>query len=124
MIDLISLIISIMSMLIAIVFSFVAMKAQRIANNLSTNANKLARASIELSDRANDLSESQKTAAIISLMAPASESSEVWKLFIEYLIDKDKLPYFNESDREFIEKLMGTLNIKCELVSGKIKLLK
>jgi len=72
--------------------------------------------------KANELSESQKTAALVSIIAPACESPEQWKMFIEYLSKNNRLPSFSEDDEFFLATVLNRLEVKARIVNGKLEL--
>jgi hypothetical protein len=76
--------------------------------------------SMRSSAKANELSESQKTAALISIVAPACESSEQWRLFIDYLSKNNRLPYFSADDEFFLSSVLNRLEIKASIVNGRL----
>ena len=78
--------------------------------------------SMQTSTRANELSESQKIAALISIVAPACKSPEQWRLFIEYLSKNDRLPSFSEEDEIFLATVLNRLSVKAKVVDGRLKL--
>ncbi|MBX2851653.1 MAG: hypothetical protein KTR15_07915 [Phycisphaeraceae bacterium] len=77
--------------------------------------------SMQSSARANALSESQKTAALISILSPACEGAEEWKMFINYLSRNNRLPNFSEDDQEFLGRVLNRLEIKAEIVKGRLE---
>ncbi|MEM6820422.1 MAG: hypothetical protein AAF558_00575 [Verrucomicrobiota bacterium] len=96
----IALIVSITSLVISVFFAVKAMQSSK---------------------KSNDLSESQKTAALISILAPACKSPEEWKLFINYLSKNNRLPNFSNEDMEFLSKILNRLEIKGTIVNGRLK---
>ena len=100
MIDILALSIALLSLTISVYF---ALKSQ------------------QSSHKANELSESQKTAALISILAPACEDPEQWRLFINYLSKNNRLPSFSEEDAEFLNSILSRLQIKSAIVNGRLK---
>lgn len=78
-------------------------------------------ASMKSSSKSNDLSENQKTAALISILAPACKEPQQWKLFIEYLAKNNRLPSFTEDDEYFLSNILNRLEIKAQIVKGKLR---
>ncbi len=78
--------------------------------------------SMQFDTKANELSESQKTAALISIISPACETPEQWKMFIRYLSKNERLPFFSEEDEFFLQNVLDRLSIKARIVNGKLKL--
>ena len=74
--------------------------------------------SMQSSAKANELSESQKTAALISIIAPACQNPEQWKMFIAYLAKNNRFPYFSEGDEHFLMNVLSRLDIKLRIVEG------
>ena len=73
------------------------------------------------SRRANELSENQKALLLIALLSPACKSHEQWKLFIEFMASKNKIPSIINSDQQFLIDALARLEIKAEIDGGKIK---
>ena len=69
---------------------------------------------------ANAISESQKTSALLSLVAPASDNPQAWAL-INYLSKNDRLPAFSKEDEILLRDLLARLSIKCTIVGNKLK---
>ena len=76
--------------------------------------------SMQSSFKSNELSESQKTAALISIIAPACTEPHQWKLFIEYLAKNNRLPSFTDDDEHFLADILSRLEIKASIVKGKL----
>ena len=70
---------------------------------------------------ANAISESQKTSALLSLVAPASDNPQAWALLINYLSKNDRLPAFSKEDEILLRDLLARLSIKCTIVGNKLK---
>ena len=77
--------------------------------------------SMHNSKRSNELSESQKTAALIAIIAPACKEPHQWKLFIEYLAKNNRLPNFSQDDEVFLADILKRLAIKAKIVEGKLR---
>ena len=132
--DAYSLAISIVSFAVATAFSFVAYKSSRAsaiaaeqslqlsdkANQLTLSANQMSESSLALAEASNKLSESQKTTALVALLAPATEDPEQWRLFMKFLIKNNKLPALSEEDYEFVHYLERRLSIKASIVNGRL----
>lgn len=78
--------------------------------------------SMQSAARANELSESQKTAALIAILAPACQEPQQWKLFIEYLAKHNQLPNFSPDDEVFLANILNRLQVKARVVKGKLRL--
>jgi hypothetical protein len=76
---------------------------------------------MQISAKSKELSESQKTAALISIIAPACEGAHQWKLFLEYLSKNNRLPSFTNEDESFLGNILNRLDIKASIVEGKLK---
>ncbi len=100
MVNYIALFVSLTSLIVTVFFAIRSMQASAVANKLS---------------------EIQKTATLISIVAPACESPEQWKLFIEYLSKHDRLPSFTEDDEFFLAKVLARLSIKASIVNGRLR---
>ena len=77
--------------------------------------------SMQAGKKANELSESQKTAALIAILTPACEGPEQWRLFIEYLSKNNRLPSFSEEDQGFLTSILGRLEVKADIVNGQLR---
>lgn len=81
--------------------------------------------SMQSSSKSNELSESQKTAALIYFLTPACKEPEQWKLFIEYFTKNNRLPKFtpktNISHRIFPIEYFNRLQIKADIYEGKLR---
>lgn len=77
--------------------------------------------SMKSSSKSNELSESQKTAALISILAPACKEPEQWKSFIEYLAKNNRLPNFTPDDEFFLSNILNRLQIKADIYEGKLR---
>jgi len=75
---------------------------------------------MQASRRSNELSENQKTAALISIISPACEEPEHWKMLIEYLAKNNKLPNFSEEDEFFLANVLNRLQVKAMVEKGKL----
>ncbi|OLF77537.1 hypothetical protein AWH61_19765 [Alteromonas sp. W12] len=132
--DEVSLIVSILSFVVASAFSYVAHKASKAsqiateraielantANTLTAASNEMSKSSLALADASNRLSESQKTTALVSLLAPATEDPEQWRLFVKFLIKNNKLPALSDEDYDFVKYLERRLSIKASIVNGRL----
>ena len=76
---------------------------------------------MESSTKSNELSESQKTAALISILSPACTEPQQWKLFIEYLAKNNRLPNFTQEDEFFLANILNRLEVKARIVEGKLQ---
>ncbi len=126
--------ISVVSFVVATAFSVVAYRSSQAsaiaakqslllaekANKLSTASNQMSDASLALTEASNRLSESQKTTALVSLLAPATEDPEQWRLFMKFLIKNNKLPALSDEDYEFVHYLERRLSIKASIVNGRL----
>ena len=77
--------------------------------------------SMQSNRRANELSENQKTASLIALLAPACKSPEQWELFIEFMANNNQLPSIITADQQFLIEALSRLEIKSEIIDGKFK---
>ena len=87
----------------------------KIAYDISVRANKLAVASLEIS-------ESQKTTALVSLIIPACKNPEQWSRLLNYISRKERLPNFEQEDFQYLEELLKTLNCKAKLVDNRLEI--
>jgi len=76
---------------------------------------------MQSSEKSNDLSESQKTAALISIIAPACKEPEQWRMLIQYLAKNNRLPNFSKDDEFFLANILNRLSIKARIVEGRLK---
>ena len=76
--------------------------------------------SMKSSSKSNELSESQKTAALISILAPACTEPQQWQLFIKYLAKNNRLPNFSEEDEFFLNSILNKLQVKARIINSRI----